>query len=381
MRILMIATDFPYLSKEGVRMQGGGPACVAQLAQALHEQGKDVAVVTRGEGGEKEGYGFPIFRTFYLNLGFRDSKITHSFWAALKALSLANKFDIIHSHNPSAGIAGVVTSKLKKKPHILTMHGPWAGVRQNRFVRWAAELIEGWVGRNSDFVTCDSAELVEIMRRYGIPPNKLRYIPNAVDVGIFKRINGKEAREKLGIRSDEPLVLYTGRFVEEKGLPYLLEAAAEILEKRKVLFFLVGGGFDEKIVKDWLVRNHQFKNRILVKPFVEYETMPFLYNASDVFVLPSFAEGMSRAVLEAMACEIPVVGTGVGGNLQLLKEGRGILVPIKNSGKIADALEKLLASKKLRGEMGKKSRAFVKKNMSVRVRVGAFMEVYKKFRK
>lgn len=379
MKVLMISTDFPYLARgQDELVQGGAAACVAQLASALHEKKIDAEVITRKERECTEIYKFPIYRTYYLNLGFRSSKITHALSATLKALSISNRFDVVHSHNPAAGIAGAIASRLRGKPHLLTMHGPWAGLRRNPLVRAVARAIEAFVALNSDFITCDSRELVEEMKRYGVTEKRLMYIPNAIDVKCFKK-EKSTMRRVLGIKENEVVILYTGRFVEEKGLPYLLDAMGDILGKRKgTELILVGGGADERILKQWMEKYPKTAKHTKIVPFVNYDKMVGVYNAADIFVLPSLAEGMSRSVLEAMACELAVVSTDTGGSKDLLAEGRGILVRPKSSADIKSAVTKLLKSKKLREMMGKKARVFVAKNMSVELRVGEFMKVYKR---
>ncbi|MBN2517866.1 MAG: glycosyltransferase family 4 protein [Candidatus Altiarchaeota archaeon] len=381
MEILLVSTDFPYVADTGTMTQGGGGACVAQLAEALSERGIDITVVTSQEPGmKKELFAFPIHRTKFYNLGFRESKITHSIPATMEVLRLTKKqgFDIIHTHNPTAGITGCIAKRLSQIPHLMTLHGPWAGVRQNPLVRATARLIEGKTVRCSDMVTCDSSALRdETLLHYKQPENKVVAIPNAVDTRFFdpKKASKRKAREELGLSMEKKLIFYTGRFVGEKGLPYLLDAFKEVSHIEDLDLLLLGGGFDEHLIQGWLAGNPGLSSRIHVIPYLPYGKMPYAYLACDIFVLPTLAEGMSRSILEAMACEKPVVATRIGGNTELLSGDRGILVRPKSPEDIAKAIERL-RNEKLAKKLGIRSRQFVQKNNTIKKRVDSFIEVY-----
>jgi len=383
MRILFISTDFPYRAKEGAITQGGGGACIAQLANALHKKGFEIEVVTREEPNKKsEIYKFPIHRTKFYNLGFRESKITHYFPATKECKRLLNekKFDIIHSHNPTAGMSGRKLHKKFKIPHVMTLHGPWASVRQKFYTRKLARIIEGKAIKGSDIVTCDSYALrEEVLQEYKPPTEKTIAIPNAVDTKKFKPDSSKQkARKELGIETKDPIVFYTGRFVEEKGLPYLLEAFKGV---RGAHLLLLGGGFDEHLVKNWLANNKEFKEKITVIPYLPYAKMPAAYNACDIFVLPSLAEGMSRSIMEAMSCGKPVIATNVGGNPEMVSKETGLLVEVKSPHALTYNIQKLVDKPSLRSKMGKNARAFAVENLSVEKRVNSFIETYEKLLK
>ena len=381
MRICTISTDFPYIGERGAVTQGGGGACVAQLVGALLKKGVHVSVITRAEKDSKgELFDAPIYRTKFAYLGFRESKITHSLFVLPIAFRVFRneKFDVIHSHNPSAALPAVIISKIFNTPHLLTLHGPWAGVRMNPLTRLIGRLIEGLCVHLADRVTCDARALMEdTIRIYSVKRDKLAYIPNAVDTSLFSSMGKSDARRKLRLTTRGKIILYTGRFVREKGLPFLLDAFRDIFRRHPdSTLLLIGGGFDEKIVKDWMEKNSKHAERIRIMPYVNYEMMPYVYCACDVFVLPSLAEGMSRSIMEAMACGLPVVATNVGGNSELVQKDTGILVAPENSKQLADAVCWLLDNEKKSALVGRRARAFITKNMSVERRLGAFLKVY-----
>jgi len=381
---LLVSTDFPYSTGSGSMTQGGGGACIAQLAEALDKAGIEVEIVTRKEPDLKsELFDFPIHRTHFYDFGFRESKITHCVPATQKVLELLRlkSFDIIHTHNPTAGLTGIAVSKTSKLPHVMTLHGPWAGVRLRRHTRAVARIIEGTAVRGADFVTCDSEALrQEILDYYAVAETKTITIPNAVDTSFFdpSKATKKEAKDQLDIIAEGKIIFYTGRFVEEKGLPYLLEAFKILAqEKGDAHLLLIGGGFDEAIITQWLSENPGLRDRITIIPYLPYEKMPYAYIASDIFVLPTLAEGMSRSIMEALACSDPVVATNVGGNPELVSDERGIIVPPKDPQALKTALQKLLEDEAICVRMGESGRRFVVENLSVDKRLNSFLEVYR----
>lgn len=382
----MVSTDFPYATARGVITQGGGGACIAQLVEALLRRGHKVTVVTRAEesGPVKELFNIPIIRTRFAWLGFRESKITHSLFSlpALFRVLASGHFDLIHAHNPAAALPSILAARWFCLPLLLTMHGPWASVRQRAVIRWLARRIEHIALLGADHITADSHALLnELVAIHHLSRSKFTCIPNAVDTTMFspEKMTQSAARRKLGLPAKGKVVLFTGRFVAEKGLPDLLEAASILLGKgEKFTLLLIGGGFDEHVVRDWLARHNGFRNHIIVKPYVAYENMPIAYIASDVFALPSLAEGMSRSLMEAVACGRPVIATDVGGNPEIVQREFGMLVPPRNPPALAEAIHVLLADEKKRKKMGMAARAFAQKHLSIAARVRAFEKIYEK---
>lgn len=381
MKICVVTTDFPCKRTEGSVTYGGAGACMAQLVEGLIREGIDVTVVTRKEAGDyDELFNIPIHRTSYLNLG-RTGKITHSLFVLPTLLGVCKRgsFDLIHSHNPPAALPAFIVSKFFSIPHVLTMHGPWAGVRLNPAARSVCRVLEGFSVKNADHVTCDSNDLkTEMVEEYGTDEKRLSYIPNAVDADFFRPdlVTKEDARKGLGIKTNDKLVLYTGRFLKEKGIDHLLDAVRDVVKSRDdISFLLVGGGAQEHVVKEWLEKNSDLKGKVFVIPYVQYELMPQVYIASDIFVQPSLAEGLSRSILEAMSCGLAVVATDVGGNPELVNEKTGVLVEPKSSRGIAHAISEL-AGRELK-TIGTDARRMVVEEFSVVKRIEKFIELYK----
>ena len=380
MKVCMVATDFPVKRGGSSVTYGGAGACMAQLVGGLLKEGVDVTVVTRAERGEyTEVFDAPVYRTDFFDFGLRSAKITHAVTVlpTLKKVVRQGGFDVVHSHNPPAAFPANIAAEKTGIPHVTTMHGPWAKVRLNKASRFLCSLLEAKTLRDADQVTCDSRRLAnDVIDWYGLDDAKVYAIQNAVETDVFtpKLASKEKARQMLEIDSADKLVLYTGRFLVEKGVTYLLDAIDEVVSSLDdVSFLLVGGGYDEHTITDRL-RN----NKAITIPYLEYEKMPYAYLAADCLIQPSLAEGLSRSILEAMACGLPIIATDVGGNPELVSSENGILVKPRSGQEIAEAVTSLFEDDALRKRMGERSRGKVLADFSVDMRISSFMRLYER---
>ena len=137
---------------------------------------------------------------------------------------------------------------------------------------------------------------------------KVTSIPNPIDIHIYNRCNKQEARQRLGLPADKRLVLFVSQRVtnQNKGMNYLIEACRLLKDQPQLGVVILGGHAEE--VADQL-------------PFDSYplgyvndeRRIVDVYNAADVFVLPSLSENLPNTIMEAMACGVPCVGFRVGG--------------------------------------------------------------------
>jgi teichuronic acid biosynthesis glycosyltransferase TuaC len=190
----------------------------------------------------------------------------------------------------------------------------------------------------------------------GINENKVIVVPNGVDTEKFKPLGKENARNLLNLPVDKNIVLFVGALRGIKGVDYLIEAAKNFVNTNTELYMV---GRDDGLKKSLLKMAYELKITDLVKFIgpVNHEDIPLWISASDILVLPSLSEGRPNVVLEALACEVPVVATDVGGIPELMINGEtGYLVPAKNSLELSKKVNKLLEDESLRKKMGKLGR-------------------------
>jgi len=187
----------------------------------------------------------------------------------------------------------------------------------------------------------------EAMRRsaieeYGAQAERVHTIVNGFNTKIFGPGNQAQARQQFGVGADEQLVVYVGRFVEEKGLRELVTAAQRLAGRNeRFRLVLIGDGVMKEQLMG-LVEAADLKGKVYLPGGLPPEKVAQWICASDVLTLPSWSEGYPNVVVEAVACGRPVVATDVGGTNEILNAANGILIPPRDAAALEAALERAL---------------------------------------
>jgi alpha-maltose-1-phosphate synthase len=200
----------------------------------------------------------------------------------------------------------------------------------------------------------------------GVNPEKISVIPAGIDCDRFKP-TVKTVTNRFGISDETTKILFVGRLTPEKGIFDLLNAYALLVkDHQNVELLVVGTGTQEMQAKTTLLTESlKIQNKVKFLGSIGYSEMPQVHNLTDIFCLPSvetnfWAEQFGYAMVEAMACEKPVVSTVSGSIPEIVKDRvTGILVEQKNPVTLEAALEELLVDKKEREQFGKKGREWV----------------------
>lgn len=244
--------------------------------------------------------------------------------------------DIVHTRNWGA-VDGILAAKLAGVSTVIhgehgwNMDDPRGQNLKRRIVR---KLLSGGVDR---FVAVSEDIKNWMVNSVGIKGSRVATILNGVDTDKFCPGNKEDARIKLGFLNDEVIIGTVGRLDPVKDQGLLLRAFAMLNHGQKNLrLVLVGDGPERnrlESVRDSLVcRDH-------ILFLGERNDVDNVLKALDIFVLPSKSEGISNTILEAMATELPVIATAVGGNPELVQDGHaGRLIPPDNCDALVDAL-------------------------------------------
>jgi glycosyltransferase involved in cell wall biosynthesis len=268
-------------------------------------------------------------------------------------LARAEKIDVIHTHNSTAHFYGAVAARFTKARVLHTEHGKNIGqeARSHR-LNWYAD-------RFTDFTVAVSEDIARQGRdSKELQPSRLQVIPNGIRVDRFAAPRSSPGR-RIGT---------VGRLVPEKNYPLLLRAAAAIRDSDLIL---VGDGpLREELRKQ-------------AGPHVSFlgqrADVSELLAGFDVFVLSSTTEGMSIALLEAMAAGCPIVVTAVGGNVELIKHMQtGLVVPPNDESALRGAIGRLLADPVLATRLGTAARAIAEKDHSVKAMTESYEELWRR---
>jgi len=294
------------------------------------------------------------------------------------------RYDIVHTHASKAGILGRWAAWWARVPVIV--HSSHSHVFYGYFNKLVTHIfvrMEKMAASISDRLQELTAIGVREHLEKGVgSENKFKVIYSGQDLNPFLHFSGDRAaqRRALNIKDDELLISCVARLAPVKGHKYLLDAFAKVVDSfPQAHLLLVGSGELEQDLKN------QCDNLGLQKKIhftgLRQDTAELL-SASDLFVLPSLNEGMGRALVEASAMSLPVIGTRVGGVPEVISEGEtGLLANPADVKSLASAMEKLLGSETLRKKMGKAGRSYVNPKFSIGSMIQSIEEDYEQLLK
>jgi glycosyltransferase involved in cell wall biosynthesis len=202
----------------------------------------------------------------------------------------------------------------------------------------------------------------DIVQHFDVDPARVVVIHNGIDPARFRRTDDTSALARLGVK--EPYVLFVGRITDQKGIFHLLEAAPAL--PRGVQLVLCASAPDtpeiEQRLRDSLPKH---PNVTWINAMVPVDEVTQLYSHAAVFACPSVYEPFGLINLEAMACEAPVVASGVGGILEVVQDGvTGFLVPPARPDELAEKIRRVLDDPVLGRRMGQAGRKRVEDHFS-----------------
>jgi glycosyltransferase involved in cell wall biosynthesis len=211
--------------------------------------------------------------------------------------------------------------------------------------------------------SCSNAVTRFLIQNIGLKKEKVITIPNGIDVDSFSiKINKEEKLRELGLNLNLKVVGTVCRLQEpKKGVKILLEATKKLQESFDFQLIIVGTGKDERFLQS-IAKSQRINAHFLG----EREDVREILQVMNVFALASFYEGLPVSILEAMAAGIPVVATDVGGNREIVLDGKtGFLVEPGNPAALAEKIKELLKNEKKREKFGKSGFERVKENFSI----------------
>jgi glycosyltransferase involved in cell wall biosynthesis len=272
---------------------------------------------------------------------------------------------IVHTHTPKPGIYGRLAARVAGVPVVVnTVHGLYALPGDPWPKRAAVYGLERLAATCSQTELLVNAEDRDTLRRLRVPDERLTVIGNGIDLDRFDltAIDADDraaARRELGAVSDDDVVVgLVGRLVREKGYLEMFEAAARLRERHPELRVAVVGP-DEPTKADALTADDKrAAEDVGVRFLGERDDVPRLYAAMDIFVLASYREGFPLSPMEAAAMGVPAVVTDIRGCRQVVDDGEtGLLVPARDAGALADAVDRLASDPALRRRLGGAGRA------------------------
>lgn len=360
MRVLLVSNLFP--------PDIGGPATyVSRIAGDLQRRGHTVQLVVCAEDPSLAApLPFPIRR------------ISRKIFMPLRMLIVlvwviwyARRADVVYVNGLEA--PGILGARLMGKPSVLKVVGDFAweyavrhgwtddGIDHFQTARYGFKVelvrrIEQWYSHNVNRVITPSLYLKRIVTGWGVPPERISVLYNALVGRADPALSREEARREVGL--DGTLILNVARLYKWKNIDTLIELVPDLPPGARLV--IVGDGPEDGALKELAARSG-VADRVVFVGSVPQSRVALYLRACDVFVLNTRYEGLSHTILECMDAGIPVVATAVGGNMELVEDGvNGFLVPVDGREEIVAAVTRLLEDAELRDAFIRRSRERVK---------------------
>lgn len=305
----------------------------------------------------------------------------------LTRLIKEKKYDCIHAHNPVAGLIARLAGKISGVPHIIyTAHGFYFHENMNRVAYNIVYCLEKiWARLFTDYLFFQSEEDYTLAVRKGFcDSRRLVHIGNGVSTSVFNPIlyDRIKLRSQMGFEQSDTVIIFVGRPVREKGINELLAAFQLIREGcPRVKLMLVGctveGDRGVACLTD-LLRNMpvEFASDIFILGF--RDDVPQLMSSADIFILPSYREGLPRSIIEAMAMGKPIIATNIRGCREEVCDGvNGYLCEVKNINDLAAKINMLLKEPGMIEKFGLNSRKIFLDKYDEQVVLNKQIEVYR----
>jgi D-inositol-3-phosphate glycosyltransferase len=370
-RIALLSFHTCPLAALGTRYAGGMNVHVLNLAKELGRQGVMVDVYSRvhlGMEGAITDLG-ENSRLIHIKAGpeqIDGEKLFRYLPQFVESVSVFAhserlRYDVVHSHFWLAAWAGSRLAWRWNVPHLVTFHTFGEVKLRAHHAHRESQLRlreERQAVNVADHIVVFSPHERDMLwQHYGISPEDTSVVPCGVDLALFHPIDRSYARQRIGLDTEDKVIIFVGRVEPLKGLELLLDTIACMVDRRALRVLIVGGESDRDTALEPLkVRANSLGLATCIQfvGAVNSEEMPLYYNAADLCVVPSYHESFGLVALEAMACGIPVVAARVGGLQTLIQHGEtGYLVDCQRPEFYIEPIQNLLSNQGLASDMGR----------------------------
>ncbi len=350
------------------------------IARAARDAGAAVIVATRvdAHGPEIEGERFRLVSLPWRRRSTNPWREARAFWSIVR-LYRRERPDIVHHVALKPAVYGGLAARIARAPVQINAIAGLGFTEVSRSLRarvlrrvMRAVLRAAWGGTDVHAIVQNPDDADVLVAARMLDRSRVHLIRGAgVDLSSFR-----PAPEPDGI----PAAVYAGRFITSKGIRELVEASRLLRARGVELEVRLVGEPDPdnpESIAESVLRGWAADGTIVLRPWTR--DMASVWQRAHVAVLPSYREGLPKALLEASACGRPVIACDVPGCREVVVPGEtGLLVPARDAGALAGALERLVADAGLRRRMGESGRVHVETHFSERQVVEETMDVYRR---
>ncbi len=355
----------------------GGERHLVNLAEAVQQSGFEVTIgCVQGSGLEK------ALRSTHIKVRLIGSLTSGSSIGSIRKVCKEERPDIVHSIGYATMDKGRIGARLGGAKIIIStiQYEPDQITKYKKNIIWKLDqlinnLIDKYSARYARKIVAVSDSIGKKLISYGYPKDKIAVIPNSLSPEFTERLakNGKDLP-----LPDGPLIGLISRLEEVKGVQYFLDALKVLSEQNINYFaFVIGDGPLRKDLEEQAKKN-RLNDQINFTGWLDVADSIAMLSRMDIFVVPSLSEGLNTTLLEALYLSRPVVATDVGGNPEIVKNGKtGLIVPPKDPDAIADAITTLLDDDLSSEQMADAGRKLVLEKYTMDQMIGRNLILYK----
>lgn len=327
------------------------------------ENGYETYICAKNDYDNKEECVIP-YCDYYYDLPFERSPIklnNFKTYKQLKEIIDSNEFDIIHCHTPMGGVLTRLAARNARRKHttvIYTAHG-FHFYKGAPIANWLLYYpVERWLSRHTDVLITINKE--DFSRAQKFKAKSIEYVPGVgIDTNKFNEIlvNKTKKRSEIGIDDDSLIILSVGELNKNKNHETIIRSLAQ-LDKPDIYYVICGEGPLANYLRN-LTMELGMENQVKLLGF--RTDIAELSKVSDIFAFPSFREGLSLSLMEAMTSGLPVICSNIRGNSDLIVDGKGgYLVKPDNIQGFTNVVFNLYESNTQRKSMGIYNRSVIK---------------------
>ncbi len=352
----------------------GAEAVILNLCRTMNAQGADRGTLgVFAHGGQAE----PVLHTTALEAGIASERVPcqgqfdRFVGQQIRALAQRLGGDVIHAHGYKADVYTAMAFAGRSRPALVSTCHTWY---DNDLAVRLYGTLDRLVLRTFDEVIAVSREVQERLLVAGVNADRVHLIRNGVSLGQGTPGLAERPPKEAGAALRVGLV---GRLAPEKGVDLFLRAAAKLAPRFPGVSFLVAGEGPERASLEGLLRSLGLEGRAAL--LGEQKEMGVFYRSLDLLVSASRQEGLPMAMLEGMACGLPVVATRVGEVPQVVAEGRtGFLVAPGSAEALAEAMAVLLSDPEKRAAFGSAGKDRIQTQFSAERMTQDYLDVYRR---
>ncbi len=374
----------------------GTPGGIREKAEALVELGHEVHVITYAghQPGEVRGVTIhriaPIGPVDHIKVGPSKAKMLWDIQLAWKTVQVVRRenLDILHGINYEGAMVGFIAKWVTGRPFVYgavnTMIDELPSYRffwPPKLAQLLATLLDRGLPRQADTVVCYTETIRDFLLDFGVHPDRLQIVKLGIDLSMFADTSANGARERMGVRPGEPLIMYTGVLNEFQRIDYLLGAMRVVLAEMPNAKLVFVRTLDDEPQRQEVERQAQAEgvaHAVLFPPVITFGELPAYLAAADTSAVPRpDCPGVPVKLLNFMASGKPVVVAQ--GSSQGLRDGEEALVtPDHDAEAMGRALLRILGDPELAGRLGRRARQVAYAEYDRRATTQDLVDVYRR---